>query len=70
VLQKVGENIRICHQHVSDARRRAEEIVDPAARADFLDIEKRRLALAGSYEFTEKLGDFTSALPHQLENSG
>ncbi len=70
MLQKLGDQIRICHEHAINAKRRAEESIDLTAKADFLEMEKRWLALARSYEFTEKLGDFTGALTNPFKDSG
>jgi len=68
MLQKHGEQIRACHERAAEARDRAEAIADPALRADFLEMEKRWLFLARSYEFTDRLTDFTAA--HALRRNG
>jgi len=67
MLQKLSEQVRACHQRAGEARRRAEAAADPALKADLLDMEKRWLALARSYAFTETLGDFTAALSDSLQ---
>jgi hypothetical protein len=40
-------------------RSRADRLLDPEAKADFLNMERRWLLLARSYEFGESLDDFT-----------
>lgn len=56
MLQSVSADIALCHRHAEEARRKALDATDPDIRADFLDIERRWLALAQSYEFAERLG--------------
>ncbi len=63
MLQKLSEEIRECFQRAAESKRRADETADPAAKADFLDMEKRWLFLAHSYEFAEGLRDFTKGRP-------
>src|SRR5262245_9082651 len=62
MLQELSEQIRACHERAVEARRKAETAVDPARKADFLEMEKRWLALARSYAFTKRLEDFTAAV--------
>jgi hypothetical protein len=47
-----------------DAKRKADGTADPARKAEFRQFEKSWLALAESYELTERLTDFTA------ENAG
>jgi PAS domain S-box-containing protein len=61
MLHKISEQVRACHKHALDAKRKAEGTVDPALKADLLEMEGRWLTLARSYEFTERLTDFTAA---------
>lgn len=66
MLQELSEQIRACHERAVEARRKAETALNPALKADFLEMEKRWLALARSYAFTERLQDFTAAFPLAL----
>lgn len=43
-----------CHVRAAEARRRAESATNPLDRAEFLDLERRWLSLAASYEFVAK----------------
>src|SRR5215467_14960262 len=60
MLQKLSEKVQACLERAFEAERKAWESADPALKADFLEMEKRWLALAQSYEFTERLTDFTA----------
>ena len=51
----------------AEAKRRADEAANADARVDYLDMEKRWLALARSYAFTQRLADFTSALSDRIK---
>jgi PAS domain S-box-containing protein len=61
MLRRLSEQVRACHERAAESNRKAEEATDSVLKGDFLDMEKRWLALARSYEFTESLGDFTAA---------
>jgi PAS domain S-box-containing protein len=65
--QKPNEQIQTCFDRAFDARRNAERTADPVRKADFIEMEKRWLALAQSYEFTERLTDFTVASSEWLQ---
>jgi PAS domain S-box-containing protein len=60
MLRKPGEQVQRCLDRALDERRNAEGTADPVRKAEFLEMEKRRLTLAQSYEFTERLSDFTA----------
>jgi PAS domain-containing protein len=65
--QEPTEQVRTCFNRAFDARRNAERTADPARKADFIEMEKRWLALAQSYEFSERLTDFTAASSEWLQ---
>jgi hypothetical protein len=60
MLQKLSEDIRECYERAEQCRRAAETAGNPSAKGDFLDMEKRWLSLARSYEFAERLSSFTA----------
>jgi PAS domain S-box-containing protein len=64
LLQKLSEKISLCYERAAEAREHADEMLNPEAKTDFLNMERRWLLLARSYEFGERLEDFTR------ENSG
>jgi len=51
------QNLKIheCYRHAEQARQKAETATDSYTRNDFLDLERRWLSLAHSYEFSERL---------------
>lgn len=60
MLKNLSEEIRECLRHAEDCAHRAAAQTDAKMKADFLDLERRWLALARSYDFTERLDDFCS----------
>ena len=61
MLEQFSEQIRLCFERATDAKARADATDDPAIKAEFLASERRWLALASSYGFTERLKSFTAA---------
>jgi PAS domain S-box-containing protein len=59
VLHYLSEKIRLCYERAAEARERADEMLDPEAKADFSNMERRWLLLARSYEVGERLDNFT-----------
>jgi len=59
VLNTLSEQIRDCFQHAEDCARKAAAQTDPHTKADFLDLERRWLVLARSYDASERLTDFS-----------
>jgi hypothetical protein len=59
VLQNLSKDIRECYLAAEDCKRLAETARTPSAKADYLVMERRWLSLAHSYEFSERLSNFT-----------
>jgi len=59
VLKNLSEEIRECLQHAENCARKAAAQSCPKLKQDFLELERRWLYLARSYEFTERLTDFS-----------
>jgi CheY-like chemotaxis protein len=59
VLQDLSDDIRLCYARAAEAKERADQMGEPEAKADFLNMERHWLLLARSYEFGERLDDFT-----------
>ena len=59
MLLKLSHEIRECYRNAEEARLRAAAAQDARIRQDFLDMEKRWMFLARSYEFSEQLTRFT-----------
>ena len=67
MLNNLSEHVRECLKHAEDCARQADAQTCPKRKADFLDLERRWLRLARSYEFTEQLGDFCSETKRKSE---
>jgi len=57
MFERLIEQARACHGRAADAKQKAEAAADPESKASLLDIEKRWLALARSYQLIESLGN-------------
>ena len=67
MLNNLSGDIRECLQHAEDCARKAAAQTDPKVKQDFLDLEQRWLSLARSYEFTERIGDFSNETKRKLD---
>jgi hypothetical protein len=68
MLNDVSEQIRDCLRHAEDCAQKAVAQTDPTLKADFLDMERRWLSLARSYELTGQLSDFSGETKRQPKN--
>jgi hypothetical protein len=59
MLQNLSEEIRECYLRAEQCKRLAEAASTPNEKADYLAMERRWLSMAQSYEFVERLSDFT-----------
>jgi hypothetical protein len=59
-LRQLSEEIADCYLGAEQARIQAKYSYDPALKKESLDMERRWIALARSYEFIESLSD-----PHE-----
>ena len=59
VLNSISEQIREYLQHAEECACKAAAQTDPKIKSGFLDLERRWLVLARSYDFTERLTDFS-----------
>jgi PAS domain S-box-containing protein len=64
--ENLSDRARLCHERAGEARQLADELRDSEAKADFLNIERRWLLLAHSYEFDESLDSFAGHNVPQL----
>ncbi len=60
MLKKIAEEIADCHRHAAECREKAEQTGDPEMKRDLLALERSWLFLASSYEFSDRLSDFTN----------
>ena len=68
MLESLSEQIRECYEHAEECARKAAAQSDPALKQDFLDMERRWLALARSYELSQRLGDFSAEASRRMKN--
>jgi hypothetical protein len=61
MLQNPSEDIRNCYLRADECRQMAQTAATELARADFLKMTGRWLALARSYEVTERLSAFKAS---------
>jgi hypothetical protein len=59
MLEKLSDQIRDCYAHATECARKAAAQTDPQLKQDFLDMERRWLTLAKSYELSQRLDDFS-----------
>ncbi len=67
MLNNLSEQIRECLRHAEDCARQAAAQTCPKLKEDFLDMERRWLCLARSYEFTERVTDFSAVTKRQAK---
>jgi hypothetical protein len=60
MLSNLSPQIRECLRHAEDCARQAAAQTCPKLKTDFLDMERRWLFLARSYELTERVGEFST----------
>ena len=68
MLNNLSEQIRQCLKHAEDCACQAAAQTDQKLKQDFLDKERRWLMLAQSYDFTERLGDFSDEAKRRADN--
>jgi len=60
MLESLSEQIRECYEHAEECARKGAAQTNPRLKQDFLDMERRWLALAKNFEFSRRLGDFSN----------
>jgi hypothetical protein len=60
MLQNLSEEIRECLVHAEECKRLSKIALTPSAIKDYLEMEHRWLNLARSYEFAERVSNFTA----------
>jgi len=68
MLQNLSKEIRECYLRAEECKQQASTAMTPAAKTDFLDMECRWLSLAHSYEFAERLSNFTEPFRRGARN--
>jgi hypothetical protein len=60
MLNNLSEQIRVCYRKAEDFARKAAAQTDPELKWDYLNLERRWLILARSYDLTGRLFDFSA----------
>ena len=68
MLESVSQQIRDCYDHAEQCAQKAAAQTNPGLRQDFLDMERRWLTLAKSYELSQRLGDFSNENKRRVDN--
>lgn len=66
MLNSLSEQIRVCHMHAEHCARQARVQTDPKLKDANLEMERRWLMLARSYEFAQRLTDFSNETKRKL----
>jgi hypothetical protein len=67
MLSNLSEQIRECYRHAEDCARQAAAQTCSKLKEEFLDMERRWLFLARSYEFSERVTDFSAETKRQAK---
>jgi hypothetical protein len=67
-LKSLSVQIRECLGRAEACARQAAAQTDPSLKRDFLDMERPWLFLARSYEFADRLSDFSDEAKRQVNN--
>jgi hypothetical protein len=67
--EQFSEQVRECLRRAEESAQRAKVEPDPALARDFLDMERRWLSLARSYQFAEQVETFTNHNKKRLDDA-
>jgi hypothetical protein len=70
MLKVLSEKVAHCHRQAREAREKAERATDFAAKRDYLNLERRWLLLAQSYEWTERVALFNAEMKNRIAAFG
>jgi hypothetical protein len=59
MLENVSKQARECYAHAEYCARKAADQTDPQLKQDYLELERHWLTLARSFEFGERLTQFS-----------
>lgn len=57
MLQNIDDQVRDCVQRAAACAERANEVIDPRERKDWLSLQERYLALASGIERSQRRGN-------------
>jgi hypothetical protein len=61
VLESVSEDLTNCYFHAEECARQAASQTDPATKQEYVEMEKRWLSLARSYELVDRIALFIAS---------
>jgi hypothetical protein len=67
MLKNLSEEIRECYRHAEDCARKATTQTDPKRKENFFELERRWLFLARSWEFAERLTNFSDGAKQKAD---
>jgi len=67
MLDSVSQQIRDCYDHAEQCAQKAAAQNDPDLKQDFLDMERRWLTLAKSYELSQRIGEFSNETKRRVD---
>jgi hypothetical protein len=70
MLQNLSKQVRDCMQRAEECAYCARTEGDPAVARDFLEMERRWLRLARSYQFSEQLQSFSRHNKKRQDEAG
>ena len=66
MLQKLSDQVAYCYERAGESRATAANCSNERDRRDHLELERRWLVQARSYELSERIGDFSDDLRRRL----
>lgn len=67
MLNNLSEQVRECHRHAEQCAWQASVHTDSKLKDSYLEMERRWLTLARSYEFTQRLEDFSNETKRRID---
>lgn len=66
MFQKISTQVADCYERAGESRAKAAAAVSESDKTEYLNIERRWIMLARSYELSERLTGFTEDVKHRL----
>jgi hypothetical protein len=66
MLRKISRQVADCYERAAESRLRAANAVNELERAEYLNLERRWMMLARSYELSESVAGMNEEAKHRL----
>ena len=66
MFQKISTQVTDCYERAGESRARAAAAANENDKTEYLNIERRWIMLARSYELSERIGGFTDNVKRRL----